>query len=247
MHDRKAALREGVVAVEGVRLCEEALKSGLKPKIIIYTRNRKTLASEWSERFMLPDKTEFLAVSDDVMESIASTVNPQGIAAIIEAPDPGTEVPYSNNALYLIADGVSDPGNLGTMIRTADAFDFTAVILSKETVDPFNEKAIRASMGSCFHVPVIQGGTIGEICLIIKQMGVQLIASHLSGKALESARFKFPAALVIGNEARGVGEDCVSQCDMMVKIMMPGAAESLNAASACAILSYVLSGSRTED
>jgi TrmH family RNA methyltransferase len=245
LHDRRTAQQEGVVLIEGVRLCEEALQSGLMPRMFIYTTNCQALAPEWSERFALPASTEWILVSGDLMEKISSTVNPQGIAAVVEAPDVSGPIPTSGQALYLVADGISDPGNLGTMIRTADAFAFSAVILSPDCVDPFNEKAIRASMGSCFHVPIIRAGTMGEICLLIKRMGVQLIASHLSGDPPESSLFRYPAALVIGNEARGVSEDCVRECDMMVKIPMPGAAESLNAASACAILSFVLAQGRT--
>ena len=246
LHDRRTAQRESVVLVEGVRLCEEALQSGLLPRMLIYTHNCQALALEWGERFSLPEQKEQIKVSDDLMEKISSTVNPQGIAAVLEAPDTSGAIPFQKNALYLVADAISDPGNLGTMIRTADAFAFSAVILSSDCVDPFNEKAIRSSMGSCFHVPIVRGGTMGEICLLIKRMGVQLIASHLSGNEVETARFRFPAALVIGNEARGISEECKRECDIMVKIPMPGAAESLNAASACAILSYILAQDRTQ-
>lgn len=240
LHDRQKARREGVLLVEGVRLLEEALRSGLVPRMLIFTGNRQSLALEWSERFAFAGKAEMLLVSDELMEKSVSTLHPQGIAAVIEAPKTSGSVPASGNDLYLISDGVSDPGNMGTMIRTADAFAFSAVILSSDSVDPFNEKAIRASMGSCFHIPIIRLGSIGEICLIIKRMGVQLIASHLAGRPVSSAEFRFPVGLVIGNEARGISRECLDQCDMMVKIPMPGAAESLNAASAHAILSYLL-------
>ena len=246
LHDRKTAQREGVVVVEGVRLCEEAFGSGLVPLMLVYTINRKALVSEWSERFAFPDRTERIAVSVELMDQALLTVNPQGVAAVVVAPKQIGSIPVHGDDLYLVADGISDPGNLGTMIRTADALAFSAVILSEDSVDPFNEKAIRASMGSCFHVPIVRSGSIGEICLIIKRMGVQLIASHLSGETVETARFRFPAALVIGNEARGIGEECRRECDIMVKIPMPGAAESLNAASACAILSYILARTKAQ-
>jgi len=132
------------------------------------------------------------------------------------------------------------------MIRTADAFAFSAVILSNNSVDPFNDKAIRASMGSCFHVPIIRAGSTADICLIIKRMGVQLIASHLDGNSIEDTRISFPAALVIGNEAWGISDECLRECDTIVKIPMPGSAESLNAASACSILSYVLTKTKEQ-
>lgn len=244
LHDRKTSEREGVLTVEGVRLCEEAFKSGYLPRLLIYTNSKKALVSEWSERFAFSENTEKIIVTEELMAYAMSTVNPQGVAAVVDAPDLLGPIPVMGMDLYLITDGVSDPGNLGTMIRTADAFAFSAVILSNDSVDPFNEKAIRASMGSCFHVPIIRAGSIADICLIIKRMGVKLIASHLDGDSVEDNRISFPAALVIGNEARGIGDECLRECDIIVKIPMPGSAESLNAASACSILSYVLAKAR---
>lgn len=246
LHDRKTARREGIVLVEGVRLCNEAFLSGMIPRMLVYVKDRQTLALEWSGRFAFPEDTEMLCVSEDIMEHAFMTVHPQGIAAVIEAPDFSRTLPFSENALYMVSDGISDPGNLGTIIRTADAFHFSAVILSDDTVDPFNEKAIRASMGSCFHVPIVLLDSIGEINLKIKGMGVQLIASRLDGDSIEDVQFSFPAALVVGNEARGVSDELNKMCDLTVKIPMPGAAESLNAASAFAILAYVLDQKRSE-
>ena len=146
--------------------------------------------------------------------------------------------------MYLVCEDTSDPGNLGTMIRMADAFDFSAVILTDGTVYPFNEKAIRSSMGSCFHIPIVFYKTIEEICFHLNKMGVQLIASHLSGELLPAVAFTFPCAVFIGNESRGLTDTCRELCDISVKIPMTGRAESLNASHAASILGYVINSQR---
>ena len=132
------------------------------------------------------------------------------------------------------------------MIRMADAFAFTAVILTKGTVDPFNEKVLRASMGSCFHIPIVFFPTISAICEKLRESGVQLIGTHLNGEPLPSAVINMPAAVFIGNEARGLSKECSDLCDVRVKIPMPGHAESLNASSAASILGYELQIRRTQ-
>jgi TrmH family RNA methyltransferase len=244
LHDRKTADHEGVVFVEGVRLCEDAFQSGLTPEILIFSENMRTLASEWCKRFDFSSEIERIMIPEEFIAKMMSTVHPQGIAAVIHAPDLNDVIPLTGKDLYFVLEGISDPGNLGTIIRTADAFAFSAVILTGDTVDPFNEKVLRASMGSCFHVPICRFSSISEICLKLKSMGVQLIASHLSGTDVNDMEVSYPAALFVGNEARGLSEECTQKCDIIVKIPMPGDAESLNAASAASIIAYSLSSGR---
>jgi TrmH family RNA methyltransferase len=240
LHSRKTAEQDGVVFLEGMRLCEDALLSGLKPVMILFSDTKKALASDWCERFSVPSDTEFLSMTQDLFERLAGTENPQGVAMLVKSPLLEQEIPVRGNDLYLVCEGTSDPGNLGTMIRMADAFAFTAVILTEGTVDPFNEKVLRASMGSCFHIPIVSFPTISAICENLRINGVQLIGTHLNGEPLPSAEISFPAAVFIGNEARGLSQECADLCDVLVKIPMPGHAESLNAASAASILGYEL-------
>lgn len=244
LHDRKNAMAEGVVFIEGVRLCEDAFKSGLRPVIVIFSENKEKLASKWSELFAFSEDVEMISVPEHMFGKLGSTQNPQGIAAVVPAPKQPAGLPVKGKDIYLVCEGISDPGNLGTMIRIADAFDFSAVILTDGSVDPFNEKAIRASMGSCFHVPIIQGISEASAILILKSKGVQLVATHLGGNPLDEADISLPAAIFIGNEARGLSEECSANCDILVRIPMPGMTESLNASSAAAIMGYVISKKR---
>lgn len=240
LHDRKNAQRDGVVFLEGVRLCEDALLSASEPIIVLCTAGKETLVADWCGRFSISESVELLSMPDELFGKLGSTKNPQGVALVVKSPlNPG-EIPLRGNDVYLVCEETSDPGNLGTMIRMADAFDFSAVIITSGTVDPFNEKVIRASMGSCFHIPILQYHSIEEIIFLLKKMSVQLIASHLNGEPLPLAEFVFPCALFVGNEARGLTKECSQLCDLLVKIPMTGKAESLNASSAASILGYVI-------
>jgi len=240
LHDRKVAEREGVVFLEGVRLCEDALLSRLDPLLILFSRDRQALVADWCERFSVSEEVQLVSMPTALFERLGSTQNPQGVAIVVKSPLLSGDIPSRGRDIYLVCEETSDPGNLGTMIRMADAFDFSAVLLAAGTVDPFNEKVIRASMGSCFHIPIIRFQTIDEICLHLKEMGVKLIASHLNGQLLPEVTCSFPCALFIGNEARGLSDSCADMCDLLVKIPMPGKAESLNASSAASILGYVI-------
>ena len=244
LHDRKNAQRDGVVFLEGVRLCEDALLSGLDPVMILFSSEKETLVADWCGRFSLSENVQVLSMPAVLFDRLGSTQNPQGVALVVRSPVILGEIPVRGRDVYLVCEETSDPGNLGTMIRMADAFDFTAVIMTKGTVDPFNEKVIRSSMGSCFHIPVICEKTTMEICSHFKKAGVLMIASHLNGELLPDMVCTFPCAIFIGNEARGLSEECSSLCDLLIKIPMPGKAESLNAASAASILGYVIESQR---
>jgi TrmH family RNA methyltransferase len=244
LHDRKNAQRDGVVFLEGVRLCEDALLSGQQLVTVLFSSEKEALVADWCGRFLFLENVQMLSMPVELFDRIGSTMNPQGIAIVIKSPIQTQEIPVRGNDLYLVCEETSDPGNLGTMIRMADAFDFSAVILTAGTVDPFNEKVIRSSMGSVFHIPVVIYSTIDEICIQLRALGVQLVASHLKGASLPQTAFSFPCAVFIGNEARGLTESCTRMCDCLVRIPMPGKAESLNASSAASIIGYVINSQR---
>ena len=134
---------------------------------------------------------------------------------------------------------MNDPGNLGTVIRTADACGADAIFLSKGSVDMYNPKVLRSTMGSMFHVPVFQNVELNEISAKLKKNEIPLYAAHLRGDTypygLELAE---PCAFIIGNEARGLSDEAADLCDRWVKIPMPGQAESLNASIAAGVLMY---------
>lgn len=191
-------------------------------------------------RAALPAEATVFSLPDRLFNQLCETRQPQGVALVCQSPlleQP--DGPPSAEGLYLIAEGIQDPGNLGTMIRTADAFAFDGVILTEGTVYPFNDKVLRAAMGSCFHIPLLEMKDISTIMAWLKQnpTGSTLLSADLGGQAGLPEDLLLPAALVIGNEGRGISEQARQLCSWQISIPMPGRAESLNAASAAAILS----------
>ena len=239
LHKRENARREGLVFLEGERLCRDAFESGIKPSEVIITEKNVSWADEYAKG------AEVTLLSDDCFKKIASTVNPQGIACIVSQPVLESEIPVrgDGNDIYAVLEDIQNPGNLGTIIRTADAFDFTAVIMTPSTCDPFNEKTLRSSMGSVWHLPLVTA-SIDDAFAFFGNNGIRTLAMHLKGKDLNEADITLPAAYLIGNEGRGLTDETSEKCTDLVKIPMPGKAESLNAAAASAIAGYVLSTKR---
>ena len=249
LHDSKKASKLGLVFIEGVRLCEDCLTSGIIPKVLIFTTKQKTAIDDLKAKYSLTDEIEYVELNDDCFNKLASTVNPQGIAMVIEKTscnivkaDSSVTLPVRNGKnIYVVLENLQDPGNLGTILRMADAFNFTSVLMTSNSVDPFNEKVLRASMGSVWHLPVMIYDDIDSICNALDKAGVNKYAAHLKGTDLRENEFVFPAAFFIGNEGKGLTDFASDKCDYKIKIPMPGKAESLNAASAASIIGYLMS------
>ena len=233
---RDQAKKEGLIYLEGIRLCEEALASGQKAVEVIVSEDKITWAKEFTPGI------EPLVLSRDVFTKISRTVNPQGVALVIREPLIKADIPFNNNGkdIYLVLENTQDPGNLGTMIRTADAFGLTAVIVSPTTCDPYNDKVIRATMGSVWHIPIVRK-TMDECFDFFESAGIDTIATHLKGSELGNGDLKLPCAFFIGNEGEGLTDGTSSRCFKLVKIPMKGKAESLNAAVAASVIAYELS------
>ncbi len=239
LHRRENARREGVVFIEGERLCRDAIESGAAIREVVVTEENQDWASDYARG------ADVTVVSGKCFEKIASTVHPQGIACVVGQPGMKGTIPFRGDGkdIYCYLEDIQDPGNLGTIIRTADAFDFTAVLMSPNTCDPFNEKTLRASMGSVWHLPLVTA-TPEEAFAFFARKGITSLAMHLKGDMLSTADISLPAAYLIGNEGRGLSDETSAQCSKLVKIPMPGKAESLNAAAAASIMGYVLSNLR---
>ena len=233
---RSEARKEGLIYLEGTRLCEEALSSGQKTEEVIVTEDKISWAKEFTPG------TEPLVLSKDVFSKISQTVNPQGVAIIIKEPGLATDIPSKGDGkdIYVVLENTQDPGNLGTIIRMADAFGLTAVIISPTTCDPYNDKVIRATMGSVWHIPVVRK-TMDECFSFFESAKIETIATHLKGNELGAGDLKLPCAYFIGNEGDGLTEETSSRCSKLVKIPMKGKAESLNAAVAASVIGYELS------
>lgn len=178
-------------------------------------------------------------VSAHLMPSISETKNPQGIMAIAKM-NPAKEADIlKENGLYVFCDGVADPGNLGTIIRTADSAGCDGVILSPDCVDLYNPKVVRSTMSSMFNVPVCISDDSIKTINNFKNNGVSIIGStpH-TDKLIYQADFACSAMIILGNEANGVSDDLLTIADSCVKIPMVGHAESLNVATAGAVLIY---------
>jgi TrmH family RNA methyltransferase len=237
-----ARLSGGLIAIEGDHLLEEALRSGMVLKTVFISERREMPK-------ILPRGVEVMRLTDEVFGSVVETQSPQGVAALLVPPvwvmDDGMGSGESA-PLILIAVGLQDPGNLGTLVRSAEAFGATGVLTTPGTVSAWNQKALRASVGSVFRVPVV-AATASDI-EGLKHRGVRLIAavgSHDAGvvKAQEMD-FTTGCAVMVGNEGSGLAAEWMERCDARVTIPCPGAVESLNAAVAGSLLLYEASRQR---
>ncbi len=222
--------------IEGVRLAEEALGSGWPARIVFYTgqldERGKAAVDGFSAQGVAVEQ-----LSDTVMKSISQTQNPQGILAVLAQKT--LPIPSSPDFL-LILDGLRDPGNLGTVLRTAAAAATQAVLLAPGCADPWSPKVVRSAMGAHFHLPLITQSW-QEIRWTLKSLSGNLtvyLADAVAGNPHTRVDFRSPLGLIVGGEAAGAGRESTMLADERVHIHMPGGSESLNAAIATGILLF---------
>ena len=179
-------------------------------------------------------------VADNVFKSVSDTQTPQGIMAVVTMPDYDlSELLNGNNTHLLILESIQDPGNLGTMVRTGEGAGVTGIIMNKTTVDLFNPKTIRSTMGSIYRVPFFVTEDLDETLKLLKEHEVTTYAAHLRGKRdYDREDYCGGTAILIGNEGNGLSDHLTDQADCLVKIPMCGQLESLNAAMAAGIFMY---------
>jgi TrmH family RNA methyltransferase len=231
----RAALIRGVrtphIAVEGLHLVQEALKSGLKlHTVFVRTGDEKLL-----DGLSLGD-TEVLLVAEEVFLSATATEHPQGIAALVEPPQFPSSAMLHGNPLVVVAGGLQDPGNLGTLVRSAEAFGASGMMLLPGTVSLWNPKALRASSGSVFRLPVVTLNP-NDAFAALRSHGARIIAA-VATDGERDADLRGPSALLVGNEGAGLPEEWIAEADARVTIPLAGAVESLNAAIAGSLLLY---------
>jgi TrmH family RNA methyltransferase len=237
---------QGYIGIEGVRLLEEAIRSGLRFQAVFFSE-----AGRGHVARLLPQissQTEALLLPDDVFASAARTEAPQGVAALVKLrPAKFEDLLEQAEAGILLAGvaGIQDPGNLGTVIRSAEAFGAHAVLLGEKTVSPFNAKVVRASAGSLFREPILRV-KMAEAIPLLKQRGVRVLAaSSHKGKPLQEANFTGSAMLIVGNEGAGLPHEVLALADELVTIPHSVRVESLNAGIAASILLYEAARQRT--
>jgi RNA methyltransferase, TrmH family len=223
------------IAIEGLHLVQEAVKSGLNLDTVFLQEGNEELL----QRFPSGD-AEVLILTEDVFLSAAMTEHPQGVAALVEAPQFTVQAMFPSAPgpapLVVIAAGLQDPGNLGTLVRSAEAFGATGMILLPGTVSLWNAKTLRASSGSAFRLPVL-ALTAEAAFTALRDHRVRTLAA-VARDGDSEADLRGPSALLIGNEGSGLPEAWIAQADARVTIPFTGAVESLNAAIAGSVLLY---------
>lgn len=179
------------------------------------------------------------SLTDRLFESVSDTMNPQGVLAVLGMKKERLEDAALRDGILVILDGIRDPGNMGTIVRTADAAGCSGIIVTDGCVDLYNPKVLRSTMGSVFHLPVLHCGSTTEAVDICRRKGFLICASHMEGSvSIYDADLSGNVAVVIGSEAEGVCDEVLRNSDMLIRIPMTGRAESLNAAVAAAIIIY---------
>ncbi|MBM7644770.1 TrmH family RNA methyltransferase [Scopulibacillus daqui] len=237
-HKKKWRDEYGLYLIEGLHLLEEALKVPSRVQAVIYDEHFQ------KENVNITAEVEEYSVPHQLFQELSQTESPQGVIAVCKMPDQRVDI--TERGRYLLLDSIQDPGNLGTIIRTADACGLDGIFLGKGCADLYNEKTLRAAQGSHFHLP----SAAVDLTDVIKQMkekSIQVYGTALNGQELSyTPRAVQAFALLMGNEGNGVSEDLLSLTDVNVKIPIYGNAESLNVAVASGILMYWLRGFERE-
>lgn len=245
--------------VEGIKLVDEALVYGKVCEIILSeSLYEEIILGGLIKNALLADNGKNLidyvnegnsttVVSDAVFKTVSETINPQGVVAVVAMPEYeilneeflAQTYNKTGKIKLLILEDTADPGNLGTIMRTAEAAGVTGVIMGRGTVDIFNPKAVRSTMGSIFRLPFIYVEDVRETIRELKKYGISFYAAHLKGKqSYKDVKYSDKAGILIGNEARGLSPETAELADIYIIIPMQGKVESLNAAVAAALMMY---------
>lgn len=221
--------------VEGRKMFEEICQDTSR---VVKAYFSESYVKEYYDGKELP-KVPYEVVADSVFDAMAETVTPQGVLAIVKMPEYSLDEMVAEAGSLVLLENLRDPGNLGTIIRTAEAAGVSGVILSKESVDIYNPKVIRSTMGAVYRVPFLYVEDFTELLKTLREQKVRLLAAHLKGqKTFDKADYSGKVGILIGNEANGLSEEASELAEEKVLIPMAGSVESLNAAVAAALLMY---------
>ena len=240
LRDKKHRRASGQFLAEGLRLLTDALANGHVPEILVLSDARDThpLLDDL-ERAVAGKGGEVLETTTDILAKITGKDNPQAVAGVFAEFDTSLVALDRTSAnIWLVAQALRDPGNLGTMLRTGDAIGAGGLILIDDCADPFGVEAVRASMGAVF-TQTIARATWDEFHPWLRNGEGQLVAASLrDARPYRSAPYASPCFVMVGNESRGLPQDYEDACDLRVTMPMKGSADSLNAAVAAAVLGY---------
>lgn len=235
--------KDRVFVAEGLKMLAEAPDNWIRDIYLTEEVANRLKESKNDKERVLWNKivqAGYELVSQEVMKRAADTQTPQGVLTVLDQPAYTLEeILDVDNGLYLVLEDLQDPGNLGTIFRTGEGAGVSGIIMSKETVDIFNPKTIRSTMGSVYRVPFLYVETLKEVLDKMREKDISTYAAHLSGKNYYSEfSFKEGTAFLIGNEGNGLKKETADLADFYLKIPMEGQVESLNAAIAASLLMY---------
>lgn len=233
----KERRRQGLFVIEGRKLFEEVLRDA--PEAICETYVTEAYLETEAQREKV-ERVSYEIVSEAVMKAMAETLEPQGILATVKIPEYDKHALLQReDAVWIALEDLRDPGNLGTILRTAEAAGVTGVILSDTSVDMYNPKVVRSTMGAIFRVPHFYTEDFLDELDALKNEGACLYAAHLSGtQYYDEPAYTGRTVILIGNEANGLSDEATKRSNCLVKIPMEGRAESLNAAVATSLFVY---------
>lgn len=246
----KKRRESGLFALEGRHVITEALRAGAELEWAAYCPESFVgVEADKLLRGLLDADVELLEVTPRALQAMSQTVTPQGIAAVARIPQhtlPDLSLPA--RALLLGVWELRDPGNMGTMIRTAHACGAVAVLAVGNCVDFYDPKVVRASAGSLFHLPLLKVHDLDELRATLTTLSVQLVAADMAAPvACDEAKYPDRSLLLVGSEAHGLPEEVLAEADLQVRIPMPGEAESLNAAVAAGIIAFEITRQLYDD
>lgn len=231
----KERKEQNAFVIEGRKMFEEICQE--KSRVVKAYFSDSYVKAGYADKAM--KTVPYEVVADSVFDAMAETVTPQGVLAIVKMPEYSLEEMIDKAGTLVLLENLRDPGNLGTIIRTAEAAGVSGVILSKESVDIYNPKVIRSTMGAVYRVPFLYVEDFQTLLKELRAKNVRLLAAHLQGKkTFDKADYNGKVGILIGNEANGLTEEASELANEKVLIPMAGSVESLNAAVAAALLMY---------
>lgn len=230
----KARREQGLFVVEGVKMFREAPKAWVQK---VYISEGLYNTQGWSKEM---DSYPFEVVQSKVFGQMCDTKTPQGILTVLRQPSYSAEEILTGDApLFILLEDLQDPGNAGTILRTAEGAGVNGIFLTKNCVDLFNPKTIRSTMGSIYRMPFLYVEDALELTDMLKKRGISAYAAHLAGKkSYDEEDYTGGTVFLIGNEGNGLSDELAEKASHLIRIPMSGNVESLNAAMACGILVY---------
>ncbi|HEX8380967.1 MAG TPA: RNA methyltransferase [Allosphingosinicella sp.] len=239
LREKKGRRRQGMFLAEGLRILTEAREAGRLPAILFFAEGTRHPLLDGLIAEVEAAHGDVVETNSDILHKLSGKENPQAVVAVYRSFDTRLErIDRSAAPLWIVAQALRDPGNLGTILRTGDAVGAGGLILVDECVDPFSVEAVRASMGALF-TQNIAAATWPEFLAWLRGGEGQLIGTSLRADLdYQAPSYERPAFLLVGNEAQGLPEAYEAECDLLVKMPMMGKADSLNAAVATAVMAY---------